>query len=1081
MQQPRTVLLSHSQRYSPGDDYSYEASSQHSQQSQHNHHQEVIQTARQPLGESSGNVQAHHNLAASLALCQPAHMSLSPPIHSIPTPPIVPTQTLPSTYGTSFRSGRSLHRDVSLRESPMGYPRGSKNPIYAYKHFADYRNKVMQKELEKEAPIWPLWLEDAFLDALLMIPQMGRKKFSSKTILYGRNMLITEYLWIYHWLLNPPQNGERIPDRKTRERTKHAAFRTRKQVSSHIQVLKGFFHTLVTFHFIFPSKKDGKEDDKIIKKEDDDTESFKNNRVLIAIADGRLPDERPNYEYFARLLNADQDVFLRPKQCRIFVSSTGVILKDDVVTAEDGTARKQIVGHTMEGHRLSEKDYPHLKLNEGKDYKDLPATNGRSPVLLHEYTKNLSQKESSSIRDISNRWEVRFPELRDKLLAAMDDTHHSDELNSRCVVGPCDTYHFEVVLDLHSNSKFPTGSELNGMVELSIAQRELHGHRWRSMTSVVKPDELHINNAEPEFWDRTNPVDVIVSHRNGCSMRPHCDCAARGSRDTICVPFPAASWANTFIKLAPYVNAERERKERGETGSFATSRARGRSESEDGSAKSKGKASMQTPKELLDQVAMYQEIWSSPTDENGVMRGSGKKSEGWRRRAVILWTFIPVHDQADEKGKSVTVPAGTSWKFLTKFDPTSQYHQQHAYLSGAPNVSRDAVMSPNPSYSHHLSAAMQENLASAYDGGASVTMSQQHLAGTSQMNLSLLDGYPNGLATPPPTAGLPATGHGYPHGYDTASGVSGHLSGSEMQHHLSFMSDHGVVGTTAGASGIAAHTPINTADTDPFMLGVSVGSSGTDSYDDSVLTSGVDENGLHSWASSQGLDASHWGAPHNAWADAPIPSSAYEHGLGLLSSSSRPASQQRNSLHHGHANLFVAASNHNKNLLHHGHHAQMPISASSLHQRRQYQQQQQQQQQQNDDAWSASWTSPVLPDPTAQNTPTPATATLNPSAGSASAHEDFALSLAALRSSSTATPGGLNLSRKRGRSESDDEGQHGDGRGGDGEQSALRERASMRKISHPQASMNAMRRQHQLAVGAGVATPDMGDSFSFDA
>lgn len=75
---------------------------------------------------------------------------------------------------------------------------------------------------------------------------MGRKKFSSKTILYGRNMLITEYLWIYNWLLNPPQNGERIPDRKTRERTKHPAFRTRKQVSSHIQVLKGFFHTLAT-------------------------------------------------------------------------------------------------------------------------------------------------------------------------------------------------------------------------------------------------------------------------------------------------------------------------------------------------------------------------------------------------------------------------------------------------------------------------------------------------------------------------------------------------------------------------------------------------------------------------------------------------------------------------------------------------------------------------------------------------------------------------------------------------------------------------------------------------------------------
>lgn len=173
MQQTRKALLS--SRYSPVDEYSYEGSAsqlqhqRHQEQSQHQDllHNTTATTTRQPLGVSSGNIQARHNLAASLALCQPSHMSLSPPTHhSIPTPPIVPTQVLPSTYGTSFRSGRSLNRDVSLRDSSMGFPRGSKNPIYAYKHFADYRNKVMQKELEKEAPIWPLWLEDAFLDGM---------------------------------------------------------------------------------------------------------------------------------------------------------------------------------------------------------------------------------------------------------------------------------------------------------------------------------------------------------------------------------------------------------------------------------------------------------------------------------------------------------------------------------------------------------------------------------------------------------------------------------------------------------------------------------------------------------------------------------------------------------------------------------------------------------------------------------------------------------------------------------------------------------------------------------------------------
>lgn len=148
MQLPRPVLSS--QRFSPTTDYAYDG--------QH----EVVPTTRQPLSESTGNVQAH-NLAASAALCYTG-LSLSPPIHIIPTPPILPTQALTSSYGTSLRGERSSHRNVSLQPLPMGNPRGRKNPIYHHKNFADYRNKVMQKELDKEQPVWPDWLEDAFLD-----------------------------------------------------------------------------------------------------------------------------------------------------------------------------------------------------------------------------------------------------------------------------------------------------------------------------------------------------------------------------------------------------------------------------------------------------------------------------------------------------------------------------------------------------------------------------------------------------------------------------------------------------------------------------------------------------------------------------------------------------------------------------------------------------------------------------------------------------------------------------------------------------------------------------------------------------
>ncbi|KAI1165762.1 hypothetical protein F5B18DRAFT_609778 [Nemania serpens] len=831
MQLPRPVLPS--QRYSPASDYTYET------------HHEGVPTTRMPLSESTGNVQLH-SLATPAGLCY-SQLGLSPPIHSIPTPPILPTQALTSSYGTSLRGERSLHRHVSLQDLPMGNPRGRRNPIYHHKNFTDYRNKVMQKELGKEQPVWPDWLEDAFLDALLLIPQLGRKKFSSKAVLYGRNMLITEYLWIYHWTLHPPKKGERIPSGKQREKTKqnpgHPMFRSRKQVSSHIQVLKGFFPTLSTFHFIFPRQKDGQDDVKKLVKDEEDTESFKNNRVLISIAEGRLPDERPNYEYFSRLLNADNDVFIRPKQCWIFVSSSKVALKEKHVTLEDGTTKKQIVGTNPDGLCLTEADYPHIKLNESKDYKDLPRQGNHPTVLLHEYTKTLAQKESSSVREISSRWDVRFPELREKLTAALDDTQPSDQRTSRCVVGPCDTFHFETVLDLHSTSKFPSGSDLNGLVEFTISRPDLHNHSWRSKTCVIKPDELYMSDVENEYWEESSAIDVIPSHRVGCAGAGRCDCTARGSRDTISIPFPAVSWANTFIKLAPYVTAEREKKSRERAARSAASlsgraereAARLKKENEETSSHLKSKGP--SPKDLFSQVAMYQEIWSAPQSEvagrSGDEDSSSKRSRGkWTRRAVILWTFVPVHESTDEKGKTTIVPPGTNWRFLTKIDPTSSYHQQQAYVSGSQtDLSRDAVMSPNPGYAHHINAAMHENFSASYDAGSANPFhmpNHTHNHGHQQLHHlqqptqlarlnDALDGYSNGLTTPPPSASL--TGN-FPHNFhDNSTHID---SGHTLHHHLSFMSD-GTSGTSATdhsqASLLAGNMP---NPTDAFLSGLDV-------------------------------------------------------------------------------------------------------------------------------------------------------------------------------------------------------------------------------------------------------------------
>ena len=64
------------------------------------------------------------------------------------------------------------------------------------------------------------------------MPVMGRRKFSYRGKPHGRNELIAEYLWIYYLQSLGP--GE-VPDPSMR--------RLRKQVSSHIQVIKGFLKT----------------------------------------------------------------------------------------------------------------------------------------------------------------------------------------------------------------------------------------------------------------------------------------------------------------------------------------------------------------------------------------------------------------------------------------------------------------------------------------------------------------------------------------------------------------------------------------------------------------------------------------------------------------------------------------------------------------------------------------------------------------------------------------------------------------------------------------------------------------------
>lgn len=194
---------------------------------------------REPLQESTGNVQHHHShhhqhhphypygqralpslSAASSASCTPV---LSHALSSIPAPPILPTQALGSTGVPSSSSSASQQQQdqhhqqhhqgggvvlgsghnaaaataaalvaaggtsaLRLRRHQHNLARASsrhsKNPIYLSPEFCQYRSKQKDKDEQK----WPDILEDAFLDGTFL-------PFSYSVFLYSSPFLSSAF------------------------------------------------------------------------------------------------------------------------------------------------------------------------------------------------------------------------------------------------------------------------------------------------------------------------------------------------------------------------------------------------------------------------------------------------------------------------------------------------------------------------------------------------------------------------------------------------------------------------------------------------------------------------------------------------------------------------------------------------------------------------------------------------------------------------------------------------------------------------------------------------------------------------
>ncbi|KAK4217606.1 regulatory protein abaA [Rhypophila decipiens] len=811
--------------------------------------------SREPLRESTGNAQHNPIQAQSVYPIPGLPEKLSGPVST----PSYFAQTIDFFHGGAQYARSFLHQAQAQLQIQSGRRGLGRNPFWVSPEFQAYRKRQNERD-DKAGQKWPDLLEEAFLDAFLLMPQIGKSKYSIGGKPYGRNMLIGKYIDLYYAASLPP--GAILDPSMSRGR---------KQVSSHIQVLKNFLKYHPWFHIFFPNYETKRTKDK--DRENQAKESFKNHPVLIALTEQRLPDEIPNYEYFKQILAMKNAIAIKPKRCWIFVSHR------DVSVQEDGSGVL-----ATSGDRLPSGEYPHLKLNlEREKWAKEEQQQIFKGSLLHEFTKDLSQFEASSVREISDEWEETCPELHEQL-------EDITATNPRC-----DIFHMHSTLELKGGRQFPGHSDLNSWVEIVVEQPQLLNHRWKVETTLMRPPELGYSGEKsaPETVYRTSAkMGIQYQHRPGCDGHRGSGgdtCDARCRRDCVIVPFPADVFAVTLTNCAEYpAHPPTEVIKRGKKTVTVVKTEVG---DRDRDSKTSG-GDQPTQMDLVPRIAMMQELWSCPPDEGSSLYGDDpqgredKKGVRWERRGLLLWTFQTLHStdypsSKDEAPELKTAPNGkTQWRFLQILDTSSQYHLQRVLVKGdgaarfrdgpgnrassfnssgkldscppSPMTSTYQQQPRSASTTESFSAAGWDvhggNMHSLSSSATQVRNAHAHAQAAYNTQLMLqtqaagmLGGFGgttgSGLATPPPSASLASS-------FATSFENVGNDGADQL---TNYMAAHG----TSASDMAAVHSQQALADlaavTDPFLAN-SAGSS----FD----TGAFDEAGAHDdvsgWASSGG-------------------------------------------------------------------------------------------------------------------------------------------------------------------------------------------------------------------------------------
>ncbi|KAI9232215.1 MAG: TEA/ATTS domain family-domain-containing protein [Podila humilis] len=186
---------------------------------QQNHAQTMIAT----LHSRSDSYDARNGYGFPPSQPQPQHSS---PRSHIAGMAMV---TMPSSSDDPSHSSHSKHTQEKQLSSAPGGQKGT----------TTLKRRITKEKLAKNdrEEVWPPDVENAFHEALKVIPKLGRRKILVGGKPHGRNELISDYIF------------------------KHTAKkRTRKQVSSHIQVLKNTRKNEPEFLKLLMENEDGDDD-----------------------------------------------------------------------------------------------------------------------------------------------------------------------------------------------------------------------------------------------------------------------------------------------------------------------------------------------------------------------------------------------------------------------------------------------------------------------------------------------------------------------------------------------------------------------------------------------------------------------------------------------------------------------------------------------------------------------------------------------------------------------------------------------------------------------------------------------------